>query len=68
VFTLQHCPQVIPDPTLLLPVLVGVGFLAGTEVSSLQFYDKNLTDSIRAKHIAIRSGGNFFLFWPKTVP
>ena len=37
----------MPDPAILLPVLVAASFLAGTEVSSLQFYEKNLGNKIK---------------------
>jgi mitochondrial inner membrane protein COX18 len=40
----------------MLPVLVAAAFLAGTEVSSLQFYDKNLPNSVMAKNLKIRNG------------
>ena len=48
--------QIVPDASLILPVLVAVAFLAGTEVTVLQFYDKNLPKSVKAKHLAVRNG------------
>ena len=47
--------QIVPDATLVLPVLVAAGFLLGTEVSALQFYDQNLSNLTRAKHLALRN-------------
>ena len=47
--------QITPDTSLVLPVLVGAAFVLGTEISSLQFYDKNLPESVKAKHLAIRN-------------
>jgi membrane protein insertase Oxa1/YidC/SpoIIIJ len=48
--------QIIPDPTLVLPILVGAGFLLGTEISVLQFYDKKLPNVTKAaKQLAVRN-------------